>query len=239
MPDPLETHLVAQLGRQRIGFWHERRARAVIARVPSDRPTVVADIGAGAGVLGTMLRRDRPLARYRFHEPLDGLRSRLVATFGEDACLPTIDGIQDADVIAMLDVLEHVEDEAPFLSSICAAARAGAPIVLTVPALPALWSSWDELLGHHRRYTKASLRRAVGTGGVAVEETSYLFPELLPAALVRRLLRASDEDADEDFPELPRPLDRLLYGIGSLTYRGRRWAPVGTSLLCVGHAAPR
>jgi len=48
MADPLESHLLGQLDRGRIGFWHERRGRMVLDRVPIDRATVVADLGAGS-----------------------------------------------------------------------------------------------------------------------------------------------------------------------------------------------
>ena len=53
----------------------------------------------------------------------------------------------------------HQEDDKAFVSDIVAHMRPGALLLLSVPALPWLWSKWDSALGHHRRYDKRSFRR--------------------------------------------------------------------------------
>jgi SAM-dependent methyltransferase len=224
---------------QRPSFWHEVRASAVIERVPVDRPAVVADLGAGAGLLGEIVRRDRPRSAYRFYEPIDALAGLLTERHGGDARLADIAAVRDADLVTLLDVVEHVEDDRALVAEIVQAMRPGATLVVTVPALPLLWSPWDEALGHHRRYTRATLRSLAAGLPLAVDEVSFLFPELLPPALVRRVARGRvgrDRDARiAEFPNLPRVLDRALRYVSGLTYRCRRWWPAGTSLLLVAH----
>lgn len=238
MMDPLESHLVGQTS-QRPSFWHEVRASAVIEQLPVARSVVVADVGAGAGLLGDVVQRDRPMCSYRFYEPLDTLADRLVRRYGDDARMRDATAVGDADVVTLLDVLEHIEDDRGFLAGLVSSMRPGAILVLTVPALSFLWSPWDERLGHYRRYSRPALRAVANGLPLSVDELSYLFPELLVPALVRRVTRGRGRtDGDEhaaDFPELPRALDRSLRAISGQTYRARHLWPLGTSLLLVAH----
>src|SRR5690606_21548140 len=61
----------------------------------------------------------------------------------------------------LFDVLEHIEDDLGAMATLSALLPPGGRVYLTVPAYQWLWSSEDELGGHHRRYTRASLARAV------------------------------------------------------------------------------
>src|SRR5262249_57919451 len=98
-------------------------------------------------------------------------------------------------------------------------------------------SGWggDVALGHHRRYDRASFRRAVAGLPLDVVELSYLFPELVPLAVLRKLTarRPDGDGAAVEFPELPRVANELLYRIGSASLRLRRVWPIGSSLLAV------
>lgn len=225
----LESHLRAQVDRADDFFWHRVRWRAV--RTVLDRGPVdeVADIGAGAGLLGRYLEHDFPSARYRFEEPLASLEKVLEAAHGTEANLRGTTQIPSS-VITLLDVLEHQEDDRAFLASLLDRMEVGARLVVTVPALNALWSAWDAELGHYRRYGTRSLRRVFDGLPARVDEVSYLFPELVAPALVRRALRRS---GGTEFPVVSRPLNQLLYALGTGTLRVRRVMPFGSSLFAV------
>ncbi len=62
-----------------------------------------------------------------------------------------------ADIVVMHDVLEHIEDDAAAARDLAQLVSNTGSIVLSVPALPALFGKHDVELGHFRRYTKASL----------------------------------------------------------------------------------
>jgi SAM-dependent methyltransferase len=226
----LEHHLLDQLGHRRISFWHRVRAQVVLDALQGTGPATVADIGAGAGVLGELLYRRRPDVTYRFLEPLDALAGPLADRFGATASLGCIADVGAADVVALLDVIEHVEDDRALLADVVEAMSPGSRLVVTVPALPALWSEWDRALGHHRRYTRPRLRACIRGLELDVDEVSYLFPEMVPPALVRRFLPRRESDDATDLPQLPAWLDSILYGVSSTTYRLRRWWPAGASL---------
>jgi SAM-dependent methyltransferase len=68
-----------------------------------------------------------------------------------------------ADLWLLMDVLEHVDDDAAMLQSLVAYAKPGAYFFITVPANPALWSPHDNAAGHLRRYTARTLRELWST----------------------------------------------------------------------------
>jgi len=100
-------------------------------------------------------------------------------------------------LITLLDVLEHVEDDAGFLGALLQERAApGAWVVVSVPAWPALFTRHDVRLRHHRRYTPASARRLLEGAGLALMASGGLFGSLLPIRAVGKLLeRARGVDA--------------------------------------------
>ncbi|HEX5365128.1 MAG TPA: methyltransferase domain-containing protein [Acidimicrobiales bacterium] len=84
------------------------------------------------------------------------------------------------DLVLLLDVLEHVEDDARFLDgSVLPHLAPDGLLVVTVPAYQRLYSSHDRALGHHRRYSPARLR-ALLEPRVDVVARGGLFAALLP-----------------------------------------------------------
>jgi hypothetical protein len=85
-------------------------------------------------------------------------------------------------------------------------------VLITVPALPVLWSAHDRFLGHFRRYTLASLERLIlATGQLEMIELHYYFACILPAAVPVRLLRARAESPmNSDMSAVPAALNSLL-----------------------------
>jgi hypothetical protein len=233
--DGLQSHLTDQIERSKGFFWHRLRWKAVSENLPRGRPFRLLDIGAGAGLIGEFLRRDFPDSQYMFIEPLEQLENHLESVHGPRANAAKLTSYDGVDVITLLDVIEHVDDAMGFFEGVVDRASEGTTIVVTVPALQRLWSSWDVALGHYRRYDKKMLRSTFANLPLKELEVAYLFPELLPAALVRKSRRSRNiEGADEAlFPVLPRWVDRSLYGLGLASLRLRRIWPAGTSLLGV------
>jgi 2-polyprenyl-3-methyl-5-hydroxy-6-metoxy-1,4-benzoquinol methylase len=234
----LEEHLTPQVERSRDFFWHRLRWRAVRRYIPIDRPATLVDVGAGAGLLGDYLRAERPATTYRYVEPIESLERALEQRFGPSANARAADRYEGAGIVTLLDVLEHQEDDSAFLRELSVKMEPGALLVVTVPALPALWSSWDESLGHYKRYTRMTLEAATAGLPFRRVEMSYLFPEMVPAAILRRKQRAaarpgSDAANDAAFPDLPPAANKVLYAVGAATQTVRRALPGGTSLLAV------
>jgi hypothetical protein len=99
--------------------------------------------------------------------------------------------IPAADVILLLDVIEHVENDTALLTSIGdnIALAPDAKWIITVPAFQSLFSRHDTILGHYRRYTLARLTRTCRAGRLAVKKKGYFFFSLF---LLRMLTRRKE-----------------------------------------------
>ena len=91
------------------------------------------------------------------------------------------------DLVLMLDVLEHMEDDQAGLRDAASSfLKPGGWLLLSVPAGQGLFSHHDELLGHKRRYARSSLRKLTGEAGLAVIDHGELFASLLvPRAMAK------------------------------------------------------
>ena len=233
MTEALEAHLYRQIEHSSQFFWQRLRWSVVRGYLPSGRFELV-DVGAGAGLLGSFLSRDCPQSTYRFVEPITSLREFLRTRYGVRADLADAPAFGNADFVALLDVLEHQSNDRAFMQELVAKMRRGSMLLLTVPAMPRLWSQWDVALGHFRRYEKSTLLDCLEGLPLRVDEISFLFPEMVPLARLRqrkRTIKPSDSSCeDAEFPDLPKLANDLLYGFGcaSLALR-RRWR-AGTSL---------
>ena len=244
--DPLEAHLQRQIEHSRDFFWHRVRWNAVRNELGPE-PFTLTDVGAGIGLVGEFMATQYPSSTYLFVEPLQSLVTELEARFGADANRNGAADYAGSRYITLLDVLEHIEDHRGFLEDLTAKMDRGATLIMTVPALLKLWSEWDVALGHYRRYDKQMIQDVFAGLPVRLREVSYLFPEMLPPAMLRRRQRPAsappdsgegigipDADATKaEFPDLPKPVNGLFYGIGSASLRARRLWPAGTSVLTV------
>lgn len=237
MESPLEHHLQQQANEAAQFFWHRLRWKLIRRHLPST-PCTVLDIGPGIGVVGEFIRKTRGDISYAFDEPIESLRKQLADRFGIEADRRDTTSLADVDVVLLLDVIEHIEDDRGFLADLTAKLASGTTIIVTVPASMRYWSRWDVDLGHFRRYEPETLRTLVRQLPVLLEQSGRLFPEMAPAAWWRARRNPADRPLPDgqtsiEFPHLPALVNRLLYVAGLPGFTTRRYNPVGTSLYAV------
>jgi SAM-dependent methyltransferase len=140
------------------------------------------------------------------------------------------------DLVLMLDVLEHIEDDRAALASARELTRPGGVLLLTVPALPWLWSRHDEANAHFRRYRAGRLRKVLEGAGLAVESVRFFFAwTVVPMLLRRWLAPAGKGSSDYDVPIPPPAINRALAAWSSAEHALGRLVPwpIGSSLLAV------
>jgi 2-polyprenyl-3-methyl-5-hydroxy-6-metoxy-1,4-benzoquinol methylase len=125
--------------------------------------------------------------------------------------------MQEARLITLMDVLEHVPDDFHLLSSLLAAASPGTYFIVTVPADQSLWSKHDETFGHYRRYDLERFKRL--WAGLAVEThlvtyyNSRLYPLVKAVRKFNRLLRRSSGASGTDFKMPSHPVNWMFESI--------------------------
>lgn len=141
------------------------------------------------------------------------------------------------DVIVMLDVLEHLPDDALVLSEMRRVLRPGGCAIVSVPAYPFLFSAWDTYNQHYRRYTVSALRRLARSARLTVRESGYWNLISLPPAMVIRLRdRWRKVTLDHAaYPPVSHAVEGVLVAWGRLEARWlRRFAlPAGLSAYVV------
>jgi 2-polyprenyl-3-methyl-5-hydroxy-6-metoxy-1,4-benzoquinol methylase len=85
------------------------------------------------------------------------------------------------DSVLMVNVLEHIQDDAGLLSTLPPVLKPAGTIVIYVPALNALYGQWDRKVGHFRRYSKWRMREIAREAGLEVLELRYVNALAIPA----------------------------------------------------------
>jgi 2-polyprenyl-3-methyl-5-hydroxy-6-metoxy-1,4-benzoquinol methylase len=140
------------------------------------------------------------------------------------------------DLITALDVIEHVDRDVDALKTLRSRLVSGGKAVITVPAYMFLWSSFDEMNEHKRRYTRPELETKLLQAGFTVEKISYyntlLFPVVYAVRMLNNLLKR-DGASDVDMPSTP--LNFVLEKIFGIEKYLLRFAnlPFGVSILAV------
>ncbi len=91
------------------------------------------------------------------------------------------------DMIAMFDVLEHIEDDRAALATVASRLTKDGQLLLTVPAYQFLFSQHDRLHHHFRRYSKKKLEEKIAAAGFKIEYINYWNCFLFPVAVITRL----------------------------------------------------
>lgn len=165
--------------------WYYRAKADALDRVVGKLPGTVLDVGAGAGFFSRHLL-ERGAGQAICVDP--GYDS---AWDEEHAGRPLLfrrhAPKQPSNLILMMDVLEHVDDDIGLAAEYIRAARPGTQLVATVPAFNWMWSAHDEFLEHRRRYTLPALQAVLRQAGLQVNGACYLYGLLLPIAAATRL----------------------------------------------------
>lgn len=92
------------------------------------------------------------------------------------------------DLICLLDVLEHIENDAQSLNKLASRLNADGMLLITVPAYQFLWSAHDDIHHHKRRYTRKQLEGLILNSGLTIRYSTYFNTLLFPIAYSLRLI---------------------------------------------------
>lgn len=152
-------------------------------------PSSILDVGSGDAFVLESFQACYPAARVVGVEPeLDELARR--------PTVPLVKSLDDVggqrfELVLLLDVLEHLEDDSGFLTRIVRDHLVpGGRVVATVPAHQWLFSEHDRFLKHFRRYSTAQFDELAEASGLRVITSGQLFHSLLPVRAAQKAMGA-------------------------------------------------
>ncbi len=202
--------------------------------IPSKRPRIL-DIGCGAGkVMDTLSSFGSVWGLDKSKTALSFCKKRGFRQLRHGDAANTGFGDDFFDVTTLLDVLEHTKENKTIQETKRILKKNGI-LIITVPAYQWLWSRWDEVLRHKKRYTKSDLETIVKKYGFTVLRSSYMYSFLLLPTFVFRKFKSHKKSYESDFLTNPAPLNLLLTFLSNIErfFVVRGWIPYGTSLILV------
>ncbi|MFH2062097.1 MAG: class I SAM-dependent methyltransferase, partial [Candidatus Beckwithbacteria bacterium] len=204
------------------------------------KPGVVLDVGAGTGKLLEELKLNgwQVSGVDGAIEAVEQSKRRGVVIHQHDIRKKLPFKVDSFDLVTSLDVLEHIKDDKSLLIEMRRVLKPQGIILITVPAYQWLFSYWDKMLKHFRRYEKMDLVRLGNKAGLKLIFISFYSSFfLLPAVLVRLLKTKNKDQRISDFQSTPLalisvPVLNILAIIERLLIKYVR-LPFGMSLVCV------
>jgi len=94
-----------------------------------------------------------------------------------------------ADLLLLLDVIEHIKNDTDFLNMISESSlmSKNTHVVISVPAFQTLFSTHDAFLRHYRRYSKKHLKAVISNSGLKVLQCRYFFFSLFVTRFFQKL----------------------------------------------------
>jgi ubiquinone/menaquinone biosynthesis C-methylase UbiE len=242
-----EKSALKLLSAEESSFWSQGRNELIVSMIRRCFPhaRTLLEVGCGGGIVLAALRRAFPdltlvggdadpaalrLARQRLQD---------VELVELDACRLPYDG--EFDVVAICDVLEHLDQDEVALSEIFRAVRPGGGLLITVPQGRFLWSAADTYAQHRRRYRRREIDAKVRAAGFEIKRGTSFVSTILPLMMISRLGQRSvvAYDPVREFERAERFASILHRALAA-----ERWAiergvnlPVGGSILLIATKA--
>lgn len=214
---------------ERKHWWNIARRRLILSLLEGHFPSLdkarVVDIGAGSGAFLQFFEKrniqaeahdgsSEAVEHIRRHTRLPVYRRHFPEDYGPQ-------DFEKYDVVLLLDVLEHLQDDRTAFQTAVKLLKREGLLFCTVPACKKMWSEYDIMAHHFRRYAQKELLELVTHPEVEIRKLShfstFLFPILFLVRFVEhRIYRRSGKEAVFRPHFLPEILNRVLFHIFDL-----------------------
>ena len=202
-------------------WYYASKSRALRRALGNYEPRHILDVGAGSGFFSRVLLRDTAAQSAVCVDPgYDNDRSELYLE--KRLVFSRTIPAEEADLVLLMDVLEHVDDDVRLLREVRSRIGPQARFIVSVPAFSWLWSRHDEFLGHRRRYTRQGLCAALAAAGLRPLGAFYMFAAIFPAVAAQRLWQRVRSSARPPTSDLRRH---------------QRWSNALLTRLCIAESA--
>lgn len=155
----------------------------------------VLDVGSGDGYFAGRFVDDFPrIGRFVAYDPMLGEEDLRVMNHEK---LEFVNRVPERmfDLVLLLDVLEHIDDDVKFLEdTILKVVKPSSFVLISVPSYQSLFSHHDTFLGHKRRYSPSQLNEVAGVHLQVVDFGTMFFLPLVARYIQTRLSRSNSSD---------------------------------------------
>ncbi len=199
---------------------------------------IVFEVGSGTGIIAEGISRSgkRVIAnevdvamcrhlreRFKGNENIMVVEGDVVGNLSE--CLKLKDA--GIDTVLMVNVLEHFKDDIRVLTNVKEVFNGSGRLILYVPAYEFLYSPFDRVLGHYRRYSKRSLMRVIELAGYRVRLIKAMHLTGIPGWFLYKVIGVRSHN-----PAFMKLYDRYVIPFSRLIEKLIR-GTVGLSYFCV------
>lgn len=221
-------------------WWHRAKranVRGLLLKFLLDKRPKILDVGCGAGKNVEEFSRIGPTWGIdNAKEAIEFCEKRGLKTVKLGNAEATNFPVDSFNIVAILDVLEHTNDRKT-LKEAYRILKSKGLVVITVPAFSILWSRWDVVLHHKRRYTRKSLQKILEQQSFEILKISYMFSFLFIPIFIIRVVKSkiSTKIYKSDF-RINAPIINYLLTVASRveSYFIQHFnVPFGTSIICI------
>jgi SAM-dependent methyltransferase len=176
------------LGDKIASHWYYRsKAKAMMGMLASANVSTILDVGAGSGffsrqILSHSTAGEAWCVDISYDSDSDESEAGKSLHFRR-----SVESV-NADLVLLMDVLEHVDDDVHLLRDYASKVPRGSRFLISVPAFQFLWSAHDAFLEHKRRYQLTQIEDVVARAGLTVTHGAYYFGAVFPLAASIRML---------------------------------------------------
>ena len=238
----MEKAVFARMAEQEDSHWWFRGRREILSSLIRRRLTLpsgarILEVGCGTGGNLAFLSSIGELDAVEYDDDARAFASEKSGIAVKAGALPDGLTVDDSayDLIVLLDVLEHIKEDTKSLAKLSTKLSKTGRLLITVPAMPWLWSDHDEQHHHHRRYTRSTLKAIVIKSGLQIVQIGYFSTFLFPIAVIQRIgKRLLCSSAPDDMTPSPI-INNLLFSIFRAEKHliGRLPFPIGLSIFAI------
>ena len=228
---------------QKHHWWFVAKKKIVVKFVSritrqSKRDQTILDVGCGAGLMLTELEKFGTVFGMDFSDEAVSFSKKIFKGDVRKGSLPSNVPFSKEyfDLITALDVIEHIDEDVEALQALNSLLKDNGSVVVTVPAYMFLWTKFDEINEHKRRYTLPELREKLQFAGFSVDYISYYNSFLFPLAFAVRLfnkLRNNDGASELEVPnKFVNSFLKRVFMLEALVLGNLRF-PFGVSIIAV------
>jgi hypothetical protein len=168
-------------------WYYISKSKALLKLMDGISPCKIMDVGAGSGYFSKFLLNNTTASESMCVD-ISYEKEETLTENGKSIHFVRAVEKSHSDLVLLMDVMEHVDDDVDLLSNYVKKVDIGTKFLISVPAFEWLWSPHDDFLGHCRRYTLSQLENSVEQSGLSINKSCYYFGMVLPLAIATRLL---------------------------------------------------